>query len=141
MSPRCRLTVLMFLSIALASCSPSSSPRVEKAWVRPAPDGGTTAGYFELINDSPVPLIVTGASASWCEAVELHETVHDGPRASMQPLPSLTLAPRARASFEPGGKHVMLIGVRGAVADGAKVPIALVLASGDTLGFLADVHR
>lgn len=141
MSPRWSFAAPLLAALALASCAKPSAPRVEKAWVRPVADDGTTAGYFELVNDSAVPLQVTGARAGWCARVELHETVRDGARASMRPLPVLALAPRARASFRPGGRHVMLVGVRGGLAEGTQVPIALTLAGGDTLGFLADVRR
>lgn len=129
------------LLLLLGACSPKPAHRVENAWVRPGPDGGTTAAYLELINDGAEPLVVTGVNAGFCAEAEMHETIHEGARASMQETPEVTVAARSRVRFEPGGRHLMLVELRGALAEGSRVPLSLRLASGDTLAFVADVRR
>lgn len=44
---------------------------------------------------------------------------------SMQPAPSLTLAPGATAAIAPGNYHVMLIGVKQPLKSGDSFPLTL----------------
>jgi len=91
-----------------------------------APGAMAGAGYFTLTN--------TGDQADTLLAVEadfprvmLHETVMDGDVARMQHLMSVPIAPGETVAFEPGGKHVMFMGLNGDPFElGEEIPGALV---------------
>ncbi len=108
-----------------ASCAPHETVRAEKAWVRPAQTGGTTAAYFDLVNESADTLHLTGVAGEAAESIQMHETIHEGGMASMREVSGVDVAPGATFHFEPGGSHIMLINVRRPLLPGLAVALTL----------------
>jgi copper(I)-binding protein len=126
-----RFSVLFALLISLAAPA-RADIEIHDAWVRAMPPGSAgTAGYLRLVNNGSNAVTVVGASSDIAERTQLHESVaHDGV-VSMSPLPRLPVAPGAEVSLEPGGRHLMLMGLTAAPREGATVRLCLQLASGD----------
>lgn len=75
-----------------------------------------------------------GVEASIAGAAELHETTRDRDGvASMAPIDKVEIAPGASAAFEPGGAHVMLIGLNAPIAPGDQVEITLQIEGGEAV--------
>lgn len=110
--------------------SPTCVPQLRDAWVRMPPGMPMGAGYFVLVNPCKAPVVVVAASSDRFADVSLHETRVDGGVSRMAPLADVRLAPGGRVVFVPGGKHLMLMEPRGAVAPGTRVRIELMLADG-----------
>lgn len=94
---------------------------------RPAPlEGGNGATFLTVLNglDTPVRLLsVTGDVAA---AVELHETVNDNGVMKMEPHPEgFEIAAGAALQLQPGGKHVMLLGLVKPLATGDSFDLTL----------------
>jgi len=92
-----------------------STPRtleVEQPWVRPAPEDGNSALYLRLVNGTSIADTLLGATFGPAEKVEIHESfATDDGTAGMRPIGPVPIAPKSRIALEPGGKHVMLIGL------------------------------
>jgi copper(I)-binding protein len=58
----------------------------------------------------------------------------------MRPHEQLVIAPGATVKFEPGGLHVMLMGVTQTVAVGKSVPLVVLLADGTKVHAVAVVR-
>lgn len=100
-------------ALILSACgTPEMGIEVHNAWMRPAAQGDNGAVYFELHNHSSSADELVGASSAAAEAVEIHETVMEGDVMRMQMLSSIPLEASAEIAFEPGGLHVMLIGLK-----------------------------
>ncbi|NVK21169.1 MAG: copper chaperone PCu(A)C [Kangiellaceae bacterium] len=84
---------------------------VKDAWLRAMPEGSrSTAGFMTIINNTNKPLIFKDVEVSWARHAMLHESkVVDG-MAKMLHLDDLTI--EDQMSFEPGAKHIMIMGVR-----------------------------
>jgi periplasmic copper chaperone A len=106
---------------------------VEKPWVRRAvvmPDAGptassTAAGYVALRNRGTAPDALVGAAADVAERVELHETRNMSGMVMMEKVARIALAPGARVELKPGSYHLMLIGLKRALAPGQSVDLTL----------------
>ncbi len=112
-------------------------------WVRqPAAGASVTAAYFHLENRSDSPIRLTGIDSPVAEAVELHDLVEDaGGIMRMRPLTSgLTVPPGGAEALEPGGRHVMLIGLRQALTHDTVVPLTLRFADGLAVDVKAPVR-
>ncbi len=112
-------------------------------WVRePATGASVTAGYFHLENRSDATIRLTGIDSPVAEAVELHDLVADaGGVMRMRPLTSgLIIPPGGAEVLEPGGRHVMLIGLRQALTTDSVVPLTLHFADGLAVEVKAPVH-
>ncbi len=112
-------------------------------WVRqPAAGARVTAAYFHLENRSDATIRLTGIDSPVAEAVELHDLVEDaGGVVRMRPLTSgLTVPPGGAEALAPGGRHVMLIGLRQALTTDSVVPLTLRFADGLAVDVKAPVH-
>ena len=102
------IVILMFL---LAACAESRAPlTVSNVTVtQPVPGMAMSAGYLELTNNSSRSISITHVTSPQFASVEMHETVIENLVARMIALGTLTLQAGETVSFEPGGKHLMLM--------------------------------
>lgn len=126
--------------LALAGCNqgPASSPDEKPATgqlsvtggklVLPAVAGNPGAAYFTVTNGTGQPASLAAASVEGAAKAEMHETSGG----SMQPLTVVTLGPGAAATFEPGGKHVMVFGVPQSLKAGGTAKLTLTFTGGKT---------
>lgn len=134
---------LTLVLVAATGLARAASPlEVTEAWVAEAPPGARAqAAYLQLRNAGTAPLALVSAASPAFASVELHRTVHEGGVARMEKLERLSLAPGERARLAPGGLHLMLIGPRERLAEGALVPIELQLEGGPRVSVDAPVRR
>ncbi len=98
---------------------------VGNAWARIADSGATSGAYLDVVNNDSLPLLLIGVSTDDAYAAEVHETMqHDG-MAHMTPRAEITIAPGTALAMAPGGVHIMLVGVRRALAAGDSVRVRL----------------
>ena len=107
-----RLALILALACMTVGCADETGPPLVAAnvsIVRPLPGTQTSAGYLELANHSRNTINITRVSSPEFESVEMHETIIENDVARMRPLAILPIAPGATASFERGGRHLMLL--------------------------------
>lgn len=99
--------------------------RITDPWSRPAP-GKVGAGYMTVTNTGPIPDRLIGGESPLADRLEIHEMSMDGGVMRMRKLDrGLTLAPDATVRLEPGGYHIMLIGLKRPLKLGQTVPATL----------------
>lgn len=122
------------------SCAQDGKVSITNAWVRAQPDSeGMSAAYFALCNGTPDPVTLAGATSPAAAMAQIHATVRDDSGAtSMQPAGEITLAPGETVQFEPGGRHIMLMGLAGPIESGADVELTIALAGGAAVTAIAE---
>lgn len=107
------ITLLLMILTGCGAIGSQSGPdlRIEDAWARPAPGTGNGAIYFTLRNEGDVNETIVGASADVATAVELHQTSHEDDVMRMRPVERVPVPAGSGVVFEPGGYHVMMIGL------------------------------
>lgn len=128
---------LTLAATGLAACGGSSDGAlaVTDSWTK-ATEGPMTGSFGTLVNSTDAQITVTGASSPVAGMVELHETVMvDGQMQMQQDPEGFTIPAGGSFTLEPGGYHVMLMGLTGAIAPGQEVPITLTLSNGETLTY------
>ena len=122
---------------------PDEVTLAEPAWVRlPPPNLSVTAAYMTLRNSGDDDLAVVAAESPMAGTVELHEHQQDAAGVMrMRQVASLSLPAGGVLAMEPGGLHLMLIGLHQPLAEGEFVPVTLHLADGRTLEVAAEVRR
>lgn len=118
------LTALMFAGPAQAA-----DGRIENAWARPTVPGQQVAGAFMDITAERDLELVAGATPAAASA-ELHFMRMDGERMEMRELESIRLPAGKTVSLQPGGLHVMLIGLKAPLGGGDSVPMTLTVRDG-----------
>ena len=109
-----------------AAAQTGAAIEVAAPWARPSPGGGKmSAAYLTLHNKGTAADQLLSASAPVAEAVELHTVVKDGDVMRMRPVPAIEVAPGATTVLQPGGYHIMLIGLKGPLKQGDRFPLEL----------------
>ncbi|MCY3597658.1 MAG: copper chaperone PCu(A)C [Rhodospirillales bacterium] len=111
-------------------------------WVRlPVAGARTTAAYFVLENRSESGIRLVSVASPVAEATELHEVIADADGVMrMRPLTTgIPVPPGGTEELRPGGRHVMLIGLRDALTPDSVVPMSLRFADGLTVDVKAPV--
>jgi copper(I)-binding protein len=123
-------TVLLLAACTSSGASPAASTgsmRVENAWAR-ASMGMDRAGaaYLALTNDTGQTDALIAARSSAAATVELHETSADASgQMAMHPIDRIDLPIGSRIALEPGGRHIMLIGLTADLVAGQEVQLTL----------------
>jgi periplasmic copper chaperone A len=114
------LLQLTLLTLLITACNGESGSadngavqlQVDDAYVHPPiADRNTTVGYFEIINHGAEPVTLVGAASDAAVRVEIHTHIHEQGMVRMRPLRELELPTGERIAFEPGGHHLMFLGV------------------------------
>lgn len=121
-----RYIIFFFTALVLTACGVTETElEVHNAWVRPTAPGQNAALYFSLHNHTATADELLSISSTVTDTIEIHETTVENDIAQMRMLNSLPLAADEEIIFEPGGLHVMLVGVRQELVLGAQIEVSL----------------
>lgn len=128
-----RLFSVTLLALALlpgaATLAQGAGLQVEGAWVRASVPGQSGTGGFMRLTASE-PLTLVGLQTPAAGVAELHEMKMDGDVMRMRAVREIVLVPGQTFELRPGGHHLMLMGLKAPLNEGAKVPLTLVLRDG-----------
>jgi copper(I)-binding protein len=122
-----------------SSSTPAASGGITAAdpWVKSAKTG-MTAAFVTLSNATGTEEVLVSATTPASPMVELHEMVmQDGAMVMQQKQGGIAVPANGSAVLEPGGNHIMLMGLSSEVKAGDQVPLTLTFASGLTLEIMA----
>lgn len=126
-----RLATAMLLLIAAlaAPAATGALPPVltaDRAWSRATPPTATVAAaYLTLDNRGRKPDRLLSVSSPRAARVEVHAIVHEGNVAKMRRVDPLHVAAGEKLTLEPGGIHIMLMGLASPLVAGERVPLLL----------------
>ena len=106
-----QLTLVVLSALLMLACSEAQAPLTASDVVvtRSVPGMPMSAGYFKLTNNSGQAISISHVTSPQFASVQMHETIIKDEVARMVPLETLILQPGETVSFEPGGKHLMLM--------------------------------
>ena len=98
---------------------------VKDPWARELPPVSTTgAVWFRVVNHGRADRIVS-VQSPFAERAELHVHELEDGVARMRHLPSVEVPAHGALVFEPGDRHVMLIGLKEALVAGESFPVSI----------------
>lgn len=106
----------------------SDKMAVDGAWARASIGKlDRSAAYFEIMNHGKTADRLVSAKTTVSEKTELHTTIKENDVVRMRALDDGVEVPAdGTVTFAPGGNHVMLIGLKEPLKDGASFPMTLV---------------
>ena len=118
---------LLISGAALAHDYEKGDMHVADAWA-PAPIGAARvmAGYLEVLSMKETPDRLIGARSALAERVELHGSAEVDGVMRMRPVEGVDINPFGGADLEPGGLHLMIMGLKQKVAAGDRLPVTLI---------------
>jgi copper(I)-binding protein len=116
---------------ALAAENAAQAVKVGKSFVRAVPPGQkVSAAFMALNNTSKQDLKVISANSNVAQVVELHTHSHEDGMMKMRKIPAIDLPAGKTTILQPGGLHVMLIGLKKDLVPGQAVPVTLTFNDG-----------
>ena len=118
-----RLAIAATLAVSLHA---AAGVTVKDAWVRGTVPSQSTSGAFLTITSTEDAKLVA-ISTPIAGVAEIHKTENHGGMMHMEEVKALALPANKAVALQPGGYHVMLMELKGAVKPGAKVPLKLTI--------------
>lgn len=121
--------VLMAVSLCLLA---GASPRygdleIAHAWARPTvPSASEGVVYLTIVNHGKTADALTGASTSAAKSAELHTNDMMGGMMQMRAAGSLPIPASGSLALEPGGNHIMLMGLKAPLKRGDTIDMTLI---------------
>ncbi len=121
--------VALVAALIVSGCVPLSSETgitVQNPWSRQALDGNNGAAFMTIKNNSAQDDRLVSATSSIAETVEIHETIEENGVMRMVHQPDgFPLPAGATLELKPGGKHIMLIGLKQMLKPGETYSLTL----------------
>jgi len=114
-----------------ASALAQAEVSIENPYVRAVPPGQTnTAAFMQLHNNSAADIALVSASSKAAEHVELHNHVNNDGVMQMRQVKQVNIAANQSTALQPGGYHIMLIGLTQAIAQGDNIDLKVEFSDG-----------
>ncbi|WPB83192.1 copper chaperone PCu(A)C [Sediminicoccus rosea] len=99
--------------------------RIVNPWTRAAGQGMQGGGFLVIRNTGATPDRLVSASSPAAGRMELHTHVRDGDVMRMRPVNDIPVPANGEVSLQPGGLHLMLIGLTQPMNAGQTIPVTL----------------
>ena len=131
-------------TLTLAACSGGAEDQAKQAddnptglvvtnarLLLPPVAGNPAAVYFDLKNDGKRAVAVRRADIADAKSATMHEMMEYDSKQIMADMGPMTIKQGETIKFEPGGKHVMAMGLSPELKAGGKTEMTLTIAGGD----------
>jgi copper(I)-binding protein len=120
------MRLLFFPAMLLLVAAGDPSPvRIDHPWARATAGNAANGAAYVTITETGSPDKLIGVSTPVAAAASLHETIDDGGVMKMRPVAGLPLDPGKPVAMAPGGKHIMLMGLKAPLKAGDTFPLTL----------------
>ena len=130
------------LSVGLCTASFASDISVDSAWARAMPPGAkNSATYLTVHNAASSDRTIVAARADAAERVELHTVISEDGMMKMRQVAAIVVPANGRVTLEPGGFHIMMLGIGVQLKAEQTVAIEVEFADGEVVSFEAPVKK
>jgi len=136
------LRLLMALTFVLSFSAQASDIQIHNGYIRAIPPTApVTAAFMEIHNEGDQVRALVSASSSAAETVELHTHTNVDGVMQMRQVKKIDLPADSITLLQPGGLHIMLIGLKKPLKMGDKVLVSLKLDDGSILEMDLPVRK
>jgi len=131
---------LLLLALLSASTLLASGIKVSDAYVRATPPGlPNSAAFMSVSNKTSEDIAIIKASSSVAKVIELHtHDMKDGVM-KMYQVPKIVIPKNGQTTLQPGGFHIMLIGLHHPLKKGETATFTLTFDNGETQTITAPI--
>ncbi len=130
------------ITLLCASAFAQAEVTVAEPYVRAVPPGQmNTAAFMQLNNSGSEQVALISASSSIAKNVELHNHINEEGVMKMRRVDEVAIAANGNAALQPGGYHIMLIGLNKEIAAGDMVDLEVKLSDGSSQKLTVPVKK
>ena len=132
-------TLLLFSALTHAD---NSQIQFKDGWIKHLPPVvPMRAGYLTIENRGKTMNQIVAVQSPVFESVEMHETIMADGIMKMVQQDSIDLYPEKKVLLKPGGKHLMMMKPKQAMAIGDKIDVIMTFADGSTRQIQLEVNQ
>lgn len=135
------LAVCLLFGVTSLAAAQSATIEVTGAWARATAGKAPGGAFMTITNKGAGADRLVGASTSAAESAELHVTKNVDGVMKMTPVPVLEIKPGQSVKLAPGGYHIMLMGLKAPLKQGASFPLALTFEKAGTVEVTVKVGK
>ncbi len=134
--------IMIILVLTVSTAFASGFIQVHKPHARAVPPGQPNSAIFmELENTTEKELLLTRAESEIAESVELHTHSMKNGMMHMHPVVHIKIPGKSRTALQPGGYHIMLIGLKDNLKEGTSIPLKLFFNNGKSVNLKVPVEK
>jgi len=136
------MAVVVGAATLLAACSGPGAPQIAGAWARPGAASAESAAYLTITVPSGQADALLSASSPAASMVQLHEVSTDAQgMTGMHHIDRLDIPAGETVRLEPGGYHLMLMGLTAELAVGGTIELMLVFEHAGKVVVEAEIRQ
>ena len=120
-----RALAVLCLSLGAVGAWAQSAPQAKEAWARATPAGVANAGGYVTLVGAAAGDRLLAASADIAASTELHLMRMDGDIMRMRQVEAIEVPAGKTVKLEPGGLHIMFMGLKAPLKAGEKFALRL----------------
>jgi len=128
---------LLFSVNVLANALEISSQHVRAT----PPHVKNSAAFFTITNDTNKNIKLIAVKSDIAEKVQIHNNINEDGMMKMRQVESIIIEANGSTSLQPGGYHVMFLGLKNDLTEGDNVELALYFDNGDQIKINAPVQK
>lgn len=135
--------LLSLLTITAQAGEAEPQIHVNDAWARATFAMAPTAAVYMQLNNQGEADKLTGVTvpAKIAAEAQIHSMQMQGDMMRMQQLPSLGLPAGDQVSLQPGGLHIMLLGLKAPLTEGMQFPLTMRFANAGEITIPVKVQK
>lgn len=115
--------------------------KITQPWAREtAPTAKSGGSFMTIMNMGSADDRLIGAKGALANRVELHTHLMDDGVMKMRPVEAIDIPAGGEAMLQPGGDHVMFMGLSGPLVEGTHVPVTLVFEQAGEIEIMVKVE-
>lgn len=123
--------ILLSTVLLLTSHLAAAEVNVDGAYVRAVPPGQmNSAAFMQLGNNDNQDLSLIAATSDAAKNVELHTHTQDNGVMRMRQISEIKLPSKQQVTLQPGGMHIMMIGLTRNLIVGENISLSLTFSDG-----------
>jgi copper(I)-binding protein len=127
-------------TMKMTPAAAAGTVEIHSPWSRASAGMARAGGAFmTLVNTGDADRALVSAASDVADTVELHTHIKEGDVMKMRPVDHVAVPAGETVMLQPGGYHVMLIGLHAPLKEGESFDITLTFDNGDTATVTTDI--
>lgn len=134
--------LLLACACLLSINSFASDLTVSDQYIRATPPHAkNSASFLTITNHTNTNIKLVGASSDIAKRVELHNHIKEDGMMKMRQVEAVQITANSSTSLQPGGYHIMFLGLNNNLTEGQSVKVTLYFDNGNELNIDAPVKK
>lgn len=135
-------SLLIICSILFSINSFASEIQIENQYARATPPHTVnSAAFFSIDNNTDKNIELVAVKSDVAERTELHTHINEDGLMKMRQVEKIKIQAHEQTTLQPGGYHVMLLGLKSPLIEGEMINLILYFNNGDEVKIAVPVQK